>query len=405
MFRSIKKIKTSLNHFRRFSVSPLPLQSLTEEEQMFKDTVHRFAQDEILPHVSSMDANKKIKPDLLDSLFTNGLMGIEVPEEYNGSGASFLSAILAIEELAKVDPSVSVCCDVQNTLVNNFFRLYANEEMKKKYLTKLASDTLGCFCLSESGSGSDAFALATRADVQADGSYKLNGSKMWITNSGEAEIFLVMANVNPDLGYKGITCFVLERSMSGLTIGTPEDKLGIRASSTCTVTMDNVHVDQSQILGEVGKGYKYAIETLNEGRIGIAAQMLGIAQGAFDATLPYLGERQQFGKSIGKFQGMELQYAKAASEIEAARLLVYNAARKKENGQEFVKEAAMAKWYASVVAAEVSRQCVEWMGGVGFTKDMPQEKFYRDSLIGSIYEGTSNIQLQTIAKMLQKEYW
>eukprot|EP00924_Labyrinthula_sp_SR-Ha-C_P012692 snap_masked-scaffold_67-processed-gene-0.48-mRNA-1 protein AED:0.01 eAED:0.01 QI:0/0/0/1/1/1/2/0/398 len=398
MFRSIKKIKTSLNHFRRFSVSPLPLQSLTEEEQMFKDTVHRFAQDEILPHVSSMDANKKIKPDLLDSLFTNGLMGIEVPEEYNGSGASFLSAILAIEELAKVDPSVSVCCDVQNTLVNNFFRLYANEEMKKKYLTKLASDTLGCFCLSESGSGSDAFALATRADVQADGSYKLNGSKMWITNSGEAEIFLVMANVNPDLGYK-------ERSMSGLTIGTPEDKLGIRASSTCTVTMDNVHVDQSQILGEVGKGYKYAIETLNEGRIGIAAQMLGIAQGAFDATLPYLGERQQFGKSIGKFQGMELQYAKAASEIEAARLLVYNAARKKENGQEFVKEAAMAKWYASVVAAEVSRQCVEWMGGVGFTKDMPQEKFYRDSLIGSIYEGTSNIQLQTIAKMLQKEYW
>eukprot|EP00924_Labyrinthula_sp_SR-Ha-C_P016638 snap_masked-scaffold_6-processed-gene-10.7-mRNA-1 protein AED:0.01 eAED:0.01 QI:0/-1/0/1/-1/1/1/0/423 len=388
-----------------FEPRHLPLQSLTEDEEMFQEMCRKFAQEEIAPLVTEMDNNSKTDPSLLQSLFENGFMGIEVPEEYDGAGASFLSNVLAIEEFARVDPSMSVCIAIQNTLVNNFFKLYASEDLKQKYLTQLATSKVGSFCLSEGSAGSDAFALKTRASENSDGSFSITGEKMWITNSAEAEIYLVMANLNPDLGYKGITCFVVDRDTPGFSVSKPENKLGIRASSTCVLTFDDVQVPKENLLGERGKGYKYAIGTLNEGRIAIAAQMLGLAQGAFDATLPYLGERKQFGQSIGKFQGMELQYAAAASKIEAARLMVYNAARKKENGEEFLKEASMAKWYAAEVAAEVSRSCVEWMGGVGFTKEFPQEKFYRDSLIGGIYEGTSNIQLQTIAKVLQKEYW
>mmetsp|Transcript_3773 Transcript_3773/g.8808 ORF Transcript_3773/g.8808 Transcript_3773/m.8808 type:complete len:347 (+) Transcript_3773:2-1042(+) len=342
--------------------------------------------------------------EVIQAMFDNGLMGVEIDEKYGGANASFLSAILVIEELAKVDASVSVCCDVQNTLVNNLFRFYANDHIKDKYLPRLATTDLGSFGLSEAGSGSDAFALQTRAEQTADGDFIINGSKLWITNAGEANIFLVMANLDPSKGYKGITCFVVERGWEGFEVGKKEDKLGIRASSTCPLTFDNVRVPKENVLGEIGKGYKYAIEILNEGRIGIGAQMLGIAQGAFDSVMPYLRERKQFGQAIGDFQAVQHQVAQAAIDIEAARLLVYNAARKKMAGESFVKEAAMAKFYASQVAERVASQSIEWYGGVGFTKDMPAEKFYRDAKIGKIYEGTSNIQLQTIAKLVQKEY-
>jgi len=304
--------------------------------------------------------------------------------------------------LAKVDPSVSVACDVQNTLVNTLFRKYGSKQIKEKYLPQLAESKIGCFCLSEVSSGSDAFALKTRADDKGD-HYLLNGSKAWITNSYEAEVFLVFANVDPAKGYRGITCFVAEKDW-GVQIGKKEDKLGIRASSTCTLNFDNVRVPKENILGEVGKGYKYAIEILNEGRIGIAAQMVGLAQGVYDYTLPYLFERQQFGQPIGSFQGMQHQYAQVATQIEAARLLTYNAARLKETGKPFVKEAAMAKLYASQIAADAASKCVEWMGGVGFTREYPVEKFYRDVKIGAIYEGTSNIQLSTIAKLVAESY-
>lgn len=386
---------------RAFSTS---LQRLTEEETMFKEMVARFAQEEVAPKVKEMDDSKVMCPDLIKSMFDNGFMGVEIDADYGGSGASFMSAITVVEELARVDASVSVCCDVQNTLVNNMFRFYGNDDVKSRYLPRLAADTLGCFALSEAGSGSDAFALKTRAEVNADGNYVLNGSKMWITNAGEAGIFLVMANLDPSKGYKGITCFVVDKDMEGLEIGKREDKLGIRASSTCPLTFTDLVVPKENVLGEIGKGYKYAIEILNEGRIGIGAQMVGLAQGAFDLTMPYLKERKQFGQSIGDFQAMQMQVADAAVEIEAARLMVYNAARKKANGEDFVKEAAMAKYYSSQVAGRVTRSCVEWMGGVGFTREYPQEKFYRDNIIGSIYEGTSNIQLQTIAKLVAKEY-
>ena len=341
---------------------------------------------------------------MIKGLFEQGFMGIETPEAFGGAGMSFTSAILAIEELAKVDPSVSVCADVQNTLVNNMFKFYGSKDVQERYLPRLAQDTVGCFCLSEPGSGSDAFALATRAqDLGAEG-FRINGSKLWITNGGEAGIFVVMANLDPSKGHKGITTFVLEKGMKGLEVHASEDKLGIRASSTTPITFTDVIVPRKNVLGEIGKGYKYAIEILNEGRIGIAAQMLGIAEGAFDATIPYLWERKQFGKPIAEFQAVQFQIAQMAIDIEAARNLTYNAARMKESGQTFVKEAAMAKYYASQVAKSVATTCVELMGGVGFTKDMPQEKFYRDAIIGSIYEGTSNIQLQTIAKMVAPQY-
>ncbi|KAJ2909000.1 hypothetical protein GGI21_002319 [Coemansia aciculifera] len=331
-------------------------------------------------------------------------MGVETSVDHGGAGASFTSAIIVVEELAKIDPSVSVLCDVHNTLVNTVFRTYASPQLQQEYLPRLATDSLGCFCLSEASAGSDAFALQTRATVQGDGSYVINGAKMWITNSGEADVFLVFATVDPALGYRGITCFVVDRNTPGLTVAKKEKKLGIRASSTCQVSFDDVKVPASSVVGSVGKGYKIAIEILNEGRIGIAAQMLGLAQGAFDHVMPYLFQRKQFGTRIGDFQGMQHQYAQIATEIEAARLLTYNAARMKEEGRPFAKEAAMAKLYASQVAEKASSKAVEWMGGVGFTRDMPVEKLYRDCKIGAIYEGTSNIQLQTIAKALAKEY-
>lgn len=368
-----------------------------------QEAVRRFAQERVAPKVAQMDRDAKLCPDILREMFEQGIMGIEIPQEFGGAGMTFTAAVLAVEELAKVDPSVSVVCDVQNTLVNNLFSIYGNAEQKEKYLTGLASNKVGSFCLSESSSGSDAFALKATAKKDGD-SYVLNGSKMWITNSGEAETFLVMANVDPTKGYKGITCFILERGMEGLSIGKKEDKLGIRASSTCNVDMDNVRVPAANVLGEVGKGYKYAISILNEGRIGIAAQMLGLAQGVVDHAVPYMKERQQFGSPIAEFQGMQFQYAQVATEIEAARLLVYNAARRKEHGLPFIKEAAMAKLYASQIAEKAASKSVEWMGGVGFTKEFPVEKYYRDCKIGAIYEGTTNIQLQTIAKIVSKEY-
>lgn len=371
---------------------------------MFKEMVSKFANEKVAPRVRAMDEAQKMDPEIIQAMFDQGLMGVEIDEKYGGSNASFMSAILVIEELAKVDASVSVCCDVQNTLVNNLFRFYANDHIKDKYLPRLATTDLGSFGLSESGSGSDAFSLQTRAEKNADGDYVINGSKQWITNAGEANIFLVMANLDPSKGYKGITCFVMERGMEGFEIGKKEDKLGIRASSTCPLSFDNVVVPKENVLGEIGKGYKYAIEILNEGRIGIAAQMLGIAQGSFDCVQGYLRDRKQFGQSIGDFQGMQLQVAQTAVEIEAARLMTYNAARKKMNGENFVKEAAMAKHYTSQVAEKTASQVIEWFGGVGFTKDIPAEKYFRDAKIGKIYEGTSNVQLVTISKLLRQEY-
>ncbi|KAJ2000332.1 hypothetical protein H4R26_004665 [Coemansia thaxteri] len=387
---------------RTLGDSPRSLNSLSEDEQMMRDMVSRFAREVVQPRVTAMDEAEQMDAEVIRGLFDAGLMGIETPVEQGGAGASFTSAILAIEELAKIDPSVSVLCDVHNTLVNTVFRTYASRELQEKYLPALAERSLGCFCLSEASSGSDAFALQTRAELHGD-HYVINGAKMWITNSGEADVFLVFATVDPALGYRGITCFVIDRSM-GVQVGKKERKLGIRASSTCQVTLDDVRVPRENVLGEVGKGYKIAIEILNEGRIGIAAQMLGLAQGAFDHALPYLFQRKQFGSRIGDFQAMQHQYAQIATDIEAARLLTYNAARLKEEGVSFAKEAAMAKLYASQVAERASSKVVEWMGGVGFTRDMPVEKLYRDCKIGAIYEGTSNIQLQTIAKILAKEY-
>jgi alkylation response protein AidB-like acyl-CoA dehydrogenase len=335
----------------------------------------------------------------LPALFELGVMGVEVPEQYGGSGSSFFNAILAVEALARVDPSVSVLVDVQNTLVINALLRWANDEQKQRYLPKMASEWVGSYALSEASSGSDAFALKLRAEKQGD-RYVLNGRKLWITNAAESSLFVVFANVDPSLGYKGVTAFIVERGFAGFGVGKKEDKLGIRASSTCELTFDNVEVPLENVLGEVGKGYKIAIEALNEGRIGIGAQMLGLAQGAFDAALPYMRERVQFGKPIAEFQGMQFHYARVAMEIEAARLMVYNAARLKDEKEPFVKEAAMAKLFASEVAERTASQCIEFFGGVGFTKEYPAEKFYRDAKIGKIYEGTSNMQLVTIAKLL-----
>ncbi|KAG2191933.1 hypothetical protein INT46_011854 [Mucor plumbeus] len=381
---------------------PTSLQAFTEEELMLKDAVSRFAQEVVKPKVSQMDETEKLDASVLKGLFDQGLMGIETDADYDGANCSFTSAIITIEELAKVDPSISVICDVQNTLVGTLVRKYGSADVKKRFLPKLATESVGCFCLSEAGSGSDAFALQTRA-VEKDDHYIISGSKMWITNSGEADIFLVFANVDPSKGYKGITCFIVEKEM-GVQVAKKESKLGIRASSTCVLNFDEIVVPKENILGEVGKGYKYAIEILNEGRIGIAAQMIGTAQGAFDIALPYLFQRKQFGQFIGDFQAMQHQYAQIATEIEAARLLTYNAARMKEEGKNFIKEAAMAKLYSSQVAEHAASKAIEWCGGVGFTRELGVEKFYRDAKIGAIYEGTSNIQLQTIAKLVSSAY-
>lgn len=379
-----------------------PLTVLSEEERMFRASVREFAEAEIKPHVREMDEKQKIRPEIIQKCFDLGLMGIEAGEEYGGSAGSFFMACLAIEELARVDPSLSVCVDVNNTLTINAFLNYGTEVQKKKYITRLATDTVGAYCLSEAGSGSDAFAMQTRAEDKGD-HYLINGRKMWITNGNEAGIFIVFANADSSKGYRGITAFIVERNFSGFSVGKKEDKLGIRASSTCELLFDNCRVPKENILGDYGKGYKIAIETLNEGRIGIGAQMLGLAQGAFEAARAYTKERKQFGQAINEFQGVQFQLAEMATKIEAARLLVYNAARLKDAKLPFIKQAAMAKLFASETAEEVASLAVNLYGGYGYVKDYPVEKFFRDSKIGQIYEGTSNMQKVTIAKMLLAE--
>lgn len=378
-----------------------PLTQLTEDEQMLKEAAADIAESIIKPKVQEMDESAKLDPEIIKTFFEMGLMGIEIPESYGGGGGTFFMSIVAIEQISRVDASVGVFMDVQNTLVNNAFLRWGNDDMKQRFLPQLATEKVGAYCLSEAGSGSDAFALKCSAKEDGD-SYILNGTKLWITNANEAEIFLVFASINPDLGYKGITAFIVERDMEGFSISKKENKLGIRASSTCELLFEDVRVPKENILGEVGKGYKVAIETLNEGRIGIGAQMIGIAQGSYDAALAYTQERKQFGKSISDFQGVQFQLAKMATELEMARLLVYNAARLKEAGQPFLKEAAMAKYYSSDVAEKLSSMAIDLYGGYGYVKEYPVEKFYRDSKIGKIYEGTSNMQLQTIAKIILK---
>jgi len=383
---------------------PTPIFHFTETEQAMAEAVSKFANDAILPKVRDMDENEKMDPEIVEQLFEQGLMGVEIPEKYGGAGMNFTSAIVGIEELARIDPSVSVMVDVHNTLVNTAVLKYGTEETKQKWLPKLATDTVGSFCLSEPVSGSDAFALKTKAEKMTDG-YKISGSKMWITNSMEANFFIVFANLDPSKGYKGITAFIIDKDTPGFSIAKKEKKLGIRASSTCVINFDDVEIPKGNLLGEEGQGYKYAISLLNEGRIGIAAQMTGLALGAFENAAKYVwNDRKQFGTLVGEFQGMQHQLAQAYTEITAARALVFNAARKKEAGLDFVKDAAMAKLFASQVAGRVSGSAVEWMGGMGFVREGLAEKFFRDSKIGAIYEGTSNIQLTTIARMLQREY-
>jgi short-chain 2-methylacyl-CoA dehydrogenase len=380
-------------------VTPAPLTQLSEEERMFQSTVRKFARERIGPHVRSMDEAGVFRKDLIHECFALGLMAIDVPEQYGGQGGYFFQSILAIEELARVDPSAAVIVDVQNTLFNNAIVRWATEEQKRKYLPRLAKDTLASYALSEAGSGSDAFALATRA-VDAGDHYRLTGRKLWITNAAEAGLFLLFANLNPEAGYKGITAFLIEREFPGFQVGKKEDKLGIRASSTCELILDDCQVPKANVVGEIGKGYKIAIETLNEGRIGIGAQMVGLAQGALDHALAYAKQRKQFGKTIAEFQGVQFDLAEMAVEVEAARLMVYNAARLRDAGLPFVTEAAMCKYFASQVAERSASRAVEVLGGVGFTKDYPVEKLYRDAKIGRIYEGTSNMQRVTIAKQL-----
>ena len=376
-----------------------PLTTLSEDEQMFRASVREFAEGELRPRVEAMDEQAKMDPALVKQCFDLGLMGIETPEDFGGAGASFFTAILAVEELSRVDASVGVLVDVQNTLVNNALIRWGNAEQKTKYLNALATGTVGAYALSEAGSGSDAFAMQTRAVDKGD-HYLINGQKLWITNGNEAEIFILFANANPEAGYRGITAFIIEKTFDGFSVGKKENKLGIRASSTTELILEDCVVPKENVLGEMGKGYKTSIETLNEGRIGIGAQMIGIARGALDAALAYTGERQQFGKSINQFQAVQFQLAEMATELEAARLLVYNAARMKDAGINFVKEAAIAKLYASRAAERISSTAIELYGGYGFVKDYPVEKFWRDSKIGAIYEGTSNMQLQTIAKLM-----
>jgi butyryl-CoA dehydrogenase/short/branched chain acyl-CoA dehydrogenase len=376
-----------------------PLTTLSDEENLFQQSVREFAEQQVRPFVAAMDEEGKFSPAIIQQFFDLGLMGISIPEEYGGQDGTFFNSILAVEEMSRVDPSAGVIIDVQNTLVNNAILLWGNEEQKKKYCTRLATDTVGAYALSEAGSGSDAFALVTRADEKGD-HYVLNGRKMWITNGNEAGLFIVFANVDPSKGYRGITGFLVEKSFTGFSVGKKENKLGIRASSTCELIMEDCLVPKENVLGEVGKGYKIAIETLNEGRIGIASQMVGLSQGALEYGINYTKERQQFGQEIARFQGVQFQIAQIATELEAARLMVYNAARLKDAGEDYVKQAAMAKLFTSQVAEHVTSQVVELYGGYGYTKDYPAEKYYRDAKIGKIYEGTSNMQLQTIAKIL-----
>ncbi len=379
--------------------SPAPLTSLGEDEILFRDNVRRFAEEKIRPLVKEMDEKGIFDHGLIDQFFQLGLMGIEVPEEYGGAGGTFFEAILGVEEFSRVDASAGVVVDVQNTLVANALLKWANEAQKKRYLPKLTSDTVGAYALSEAGSGSDAFALQTKAELKGS-DFVLNGRKLWITNGKEAGLFILFATVDASKGYKGITAFLVEKGFSGFTVGKKEDKLGIRASSTCELILEDCRVPKENVLGEAGKGYKIAIETLNEGRIGIGAQMLGVARGAWEYAAKYAQERKQFGKPIAEFQGVQFQIAQMATEIEAARLMVYNAARMKDSGTDFVKEAAMTKLFASQVAERVTSLAIEIYGGYGFTKDYPVEKYWRDAKIGKIYEGTSNMQLATIAKLV-----
>lgn len=381
----------------------LPLTVLSDEETMFRDMVRAFAEENIKPLTKKMDEEAHFEPSLVKKFFEQGFMGIEIPEEYGGAGSTFFNSILLVEEFSRVDASAGVMVDVQNTLVDNAFMRWGSKEVKDKYLPKLAGECVGSYALSEASSGSDAFALETKAEDKGD-HFVLNGQKLWITNGNESDIFIIFANVNKqELGYKGITAFVVERGFKGFSVGKKEDKLGIRASSTTELILENCIVPKENVLGEIGKGYKTAIETLNEGRIGIASQMLGLAQGSLEHGIKYSTERMQFGKSLAKFQAIQFQLAELATEIEAARLMVYNAARLKDAKMDFVKEAAMAKYFASQVAEKVASQVIEVFGGYGFTKDYPAEKYFRDSKIGKIYEGTSFMQLQTIAKLIIKE--
>nr|ODN89775.1 acyl-CoA oxidase [Cryptococcus depauperatus CBS 7855] len=400
---STTPVRSNVQEITRPAIeTPLSLWNFTDEENMLRETVRRFAEDVIAPKVQEMDEKEQMDPEIIQGLFDNGLMGIETSNDHSGSGCSFTSAIIAVEELARVDPSIAVLCDVHNTLVNTVIRLYGSPAIQEKWLPGLATTKVGSFCLSEPNAGSDAFSLQTTAKLDSSGDfYILNGTKMWISNSAEAETFLVFANVDPSKGYKGITCFIMSKDM-GVEIAKKEKKLGIRASSTCVLNFDDVRIPKENIVGEVGKGYKIAIEILNEGRIGIAAQMIGLAQGAFEKSLAYAYERKQFGKPVGEFQGMGFQFAEVATEIEAAKLLTYNAARLKEEGRTFAKEAAMAKYFASVVAQKAAGSAIEWAGGQGFVREVGLEKYWRDSKIGAIYEGTSNIQLETIAKFLRE---
>lgn len=380
-----------------------PVTTLTDDERMMKETVAKFAQEQIAPHVKKMDQTNQFEQSIIDGLFANGLMGIETDTELGGSGCNFMTTILVVEELAKVDPAVAAYVDIHNTLVNSLLKKVGSKEQKEKYLPLLATKYAGSFALTEPGAGSDAFSLKTNAKKEGS-NYIINGTKMWISNSDVAGVFLVFANADPSSGYKGITTFIVDRDTPGLTVAKKEDKLGIRASGTCMVHFENVKIPEENLLGEFGKGYQYAAGFLNEGRIAIGAQMVGLAQGCFDATIPYLLERKQFGQDVYSFQGMQYQIANVATQIECARLLTYNAARMQEAGLPYTKEAAMAKFYAADIAQTVTVKCIDWMGGVGFTKEFPQEKFYRDVKIGSIYEGTANMQLSTIAKLIRKEY-
>lgn len=379
-----------------------PLTLLSEDEKMFQESVHEFAVERIRPLVHEMDREATMKKELIDSFFDLGIMAIEVPEQYGGAGSTFFTAVLIVEELSHVDASCGVLVDVQNTLVTNAILRWGTEAQKSKYLSMMAKDTVGAYALSEAGSGSDAFALSCKAEDKGD-HWVLNGQKLWITNAAEAGIFIVFANANPNAGYKGITAFLVERSFAGFSVGKKEDKTGIRASSTCELIFDNCRVPKENVLGDVGKGYKIAIETLNEGRIGIGAQMLGVARGALEHAIRYTKERKQFGRPIADFQAVQFQIAEAATQLEAARLMVYNAARLKDAKKPFVKEAAMAKYFSSIVAEKITSLAVQLFGGNGYTKEYPVEKFWRDSKVGQIYEGTSNMQLQTIAKIVINE--
>ena len=383
------------------STSPSALTLLSEEEIMFRDAVAAFAESEVRPRVAEMEKAGRIDPALLPKYFDLGLMGIEVPEQFGGAGGTLFMVTLAVEEISKVDAAAAIVCDVQNTLVNYPITKYGTEAQKSKYLPMLASEVVGAYALSESGSGSDAFGLATKAEKRGD-RWILNGQKLWITNGAEAGVFVVFANADPSAGYRGITAFIIERGSRGFSVGKKEDKLGIRASSTTEILLDDCEVPEANVLGPVGQGYKIAINTLNEGRIGIGAQMIGVAQGALNATIKYLNERRQFGKPLADFQGIQFQVAQAATDLEAARLMVYNAARLKDAGKDIAREGAMAKLFSSQVCERVTSLCVELFGGYGYTKDYPVEKFYRDAKIGAIYEGTSNMQLQTIAKAVLK---